>query len=79
MAGLRKRDLTAADFEKIGVKALDTFETVALDLEIAAEGMFAHHEALQAQVVSLQLQQAAAHEARVKFSKAALKVRALIS
>ncbi len=79
MPGLRKRELTVADYEKLGVKALDTFEAVALDLEVAAEGMAAHHEALQAQVVQLQLQQAAAHEARVKFSKAALKVRALVN
>lgn len=80
MAALRrKRDLTATDFEKIGAKALDTFETVALDLEIAAEGMASHYDQLQSQVVQLQLQQAAAHEARAKFAKAALKVRALIS
>lgn len=80
MAGLRRnRDLTVADYEKVGVAALDTFEKVALDLEVASLGLAEQHQIMQNQVEALQIQQAAVKESQAKFSKAALKVRALIS
>lgn len=74
-----KRELTFADYEQLGASALSTFETVAVDLEVASIGLAEQHALAQNEIDALMIHQAAIKESQAKFSKAAAKVRALIS
>lgn len=79
MAGLRKKKLTdLAYYEMLGAEALATFETVSDALDEAALGLATEHAVMQNQIDALQLQQATVKEQQAKFSRAALKIRALL-